>query len=87
MQIQRERSTSYHAKAKVDVERDRGPRGGRDLSKVDDRKAQVLFETAAEVLKKLAKTFDDFERKNETAWETERTRDEPCGGLVSSRIF
>lgn len=60
---------------------------GKDLSKTNDRKAQVLSETAAKVLKKLANTFDDFERKNETAWEPERTREEPCGGLVSIRIF
>ena len=39
-----------------------------DVAKVDDAKAQALFETTAEVLDGLRKAYDDFERKNEKAW-------------------
>jgi len=39
-----------------------------DVAKVSDPKAQALFETAAEVLKGLAKAFEDFEQKQERAW-------------------
>ena len=39
-----------------------------DVTKINDPKAQALFETSAEVLKGLVKAFDDFERKNEPAW-------------------
>jgi hypothetical protein len=39
-----------------------------DSSKVSDPKAQALFETSAEVLFGLHKAFDDFEKKNESAW-------------------
>lgn len=40
----------------------------KDVTMVSDPKAQALFETAAEVLKGLAKAFEDFERKREQAW-------------------
>lgn len=39
-----------------------------DVAKVQDPKAQALFETTAEVLQGLRKAYDDFEKKNETAW-------------------
>lgn len=39
-----------------------------DITKINDPKAQALFETTTEVLKGLAKAFDDFEHKNEPAW-------------------
>jgi len=39
-----------------------------DVSKISDPKAQALFEATAEVLKGLAKAFDDFEQKLEPAW-------------------
>ena len=39
-----------------------------DVAKVDDPKAQALFETTAEVLKGLAKAYDDFEARSERAW-------------------
>jgi len=41
-----------------------------DATKVSDPKAQALFETAAEVLKGLAKAFEDFEQKREAAWKS-----------------
>jgi hypothetical protein len=39
-----------------------------DVKKVDDPKAQALFETSAEVLDGLRKAYDDFEKRNEAAW-------------------
>jgi hypothetical protein len=39
-----------------------------DISKVQDPKAQALFETTAEVLKGLATAYDRFETGSETAW-------------------
>ena len=39
-----------------------------DVTKVTDPKAQALFETTAEVLGGLEKAYDDFERREETAW-------------------
>jgi hypothetical protein len=45
-----------------------------DVSKVNNPKAEVLFETTAEVLKGLVKAFIDFEEKKEQAWKTAGTR-------------
>jgi hypothetical protein len=39
-----------------------------DTSKVDEPQLAAMFETAAEVLKGLAKAFDDYEKKYEAAW-------------------
>jgi len=39
-----------------------------DVRKVDDPKAQALFETTAEVLDGLNKAYRDFESRNEGAW-------------------
>jgi hypothetical protein len=39
-----------------------------DVSKVQDPKAQALFETTAEVLKGLVTAYDHFESGTETAW-------------------
>jgi len=39
-----------------------------DAGKVNDPKAQALFETSAEVITGLLKAFDDFEKRNEAAW-------------------
>ncbi len=40
----------------------------RDVGNVSDPKAQALFETAAEVLIGIRKSFEDFEERNEPAW-------------------
>jgi hypothetical protein len=40
-----------------------------DVEKVDDPRAQALFETAAEVLLGLEKAFADYESKSEAAWQ------------------
>ena len=39
-----------------------------DVNKIEDPKAQALFETTAEVLIGLRKAFDDFEQQSEDAW-------------------
>ncbi len=39
-----------------------------DVAKVDDPRAQALFETAAEVLTGLEKAFRDFDEGTERAW-------------------
>jgi hypothetical protein len=40
----------------------------RDIDKIQDGKAQALFETAAEVLKGLDTAFQHYEQKREPAW-------------------
>lgn len=40
-----------------------------DVGKVDDPKAEALFETSAEVLGGLMKAFEHYEEKNEEAWQ------------------
>ena len=39
-----------------------------DISKIDEPKAQALFETTAEVLIGLQKAFNDYEEGSELAW-------------------
>jgi len=39
-----------------------------DVSKINDPKAQALFETTAEILTGLRKAYEDFEQKSEEAW-------------------
>ena len=40
-----------------------------DIDKVDEPQFKAMFETTAEVLGGLEKAFEDYERKNESAWE------------------
>jgi cytoplasmic iron level regulating protein YaaA (DUF328/UPF0246 family) len=40
-----------------------------DVSKVDDPAAKALFEVSAEVIIGLHKAFEDYEKKNEEAWQ------------------
>lgn len=40
----------------------------RDIGKVDDPKAEALFETSAEVLQGVITAFTHFEEKSEEAW-------------------
>jgi hypothetical protein len=42
-----------------------------DVTKIDDPRAQALFETSAEVLGGLVKAMSDFEARNEPAWRSE----------------
>lgn len=42
------------------------PRG--DINKIDEPKAQALFETAAEVISGLDTGFKHYEEKSESAW-------------------
>jgi hypothetical protein len=39
-----------------------------DVGKVDDPKAQALFETTAEVLNALITSYEHFEQRTEPAW-------------------
>jgi hypothetical protein len=39
-----------------------------DVAKVDDPRARALFETTAEVLLGLMRTYEDYEQRNESAW-------------------
>ena len=39
-----------------------------DVSKVEDPRAQALFETTAEVLIGLTKAYEDYEDRSEEAW-------------------
>ncbi|MEH1907545.1 hypothetical protein [Nostoc sp.] len=39
-----------------------------DVSKIEDPKAQALFETTAEVLKGLVNAYNDYEKHSEEAW-------------------
>jgi len=41
-----------------------------DVNKVDEPQLKALFEVSAEVLGALAKSFDDYKRKSEPAWQT-----------------
>ena len=43
-----------------------------DVNKVDEPQLKALFEESAEILGALAKTFEDYQRKTEPAWETSR---------------
>lgn len=40
-----------------------------DVNKINDPKGQALFETTAEVLLGLRKAYEDFEQRNEPAWQ------------------
>ncbi len=39
-----------------------------DVEKLNDPQAKALFEVSAEVIDGLEKAFEDYERKNESAW-------------------
>ena len=48
-----------------------------DVEKVDEPQFKAVFETSAEVLSGLVKAFNDYEKKNESAWT--RTQKETRG--------
>jgi uncharacterized membrane-anchored protein YhcB (DUF1043 family) len=39
-----------------------------DIDKVEEPQLKAMFETSAEVLGGLQKAFQDYEKKNESAW-------------------
>lgn len=41
-----------------------------DIEKVDEPQLKAMFETSAEVICGLEKAFSDYEKKNESAWQT-----------------
>ncbi len=63
-----ENDPRYHTQKLKEMLNETAEHARQDVSKVSDPRAQALFETAAEVLKGLAKAFSDFEEKNEKAW-------------------
>ena len=42
-----------------------------DVEKIDEPRAEALFETTAEVLLGLIKAYDHYERRSEEAWQRE----------------
>jgi hypothetical protein len=48
-----------------------------DVRKIDEAQAKALFETSAEVLNGIYKAFDDYEKKNEPAWQGGKDANEP----------
>jgi hypothetical protein len=54
-----------------------GEHAKEDVSKVQDPKAQALFETTAEVLKGLVTAYDHFESGTEAAWKVEAAGSRP----------
>jgi hypothetical protein len=64
-----ERDPRHHTARLKKMLNDTATHAREDVLKISDPKAQALFETAAEVLKGLAKAFDDFEQKSEPAWQ------------------
>ncbi|GIK38959.1 MAG: hypothetical protein DPW09_42015 [Anaerolineae bacterium] len=58
----------YHTQKMKDRFRELVDHLHQDVGKVNEPKAQALFETSAEVLNGLAKAFEDYEKKNEQAW-------------------
>jgi hypothetical protein len=40
----------------------------RDIDRIDDPRAEALFETSAEVLQGLITAFEHYERRSEEAW-------------------
>ena len=43
-----------------------------DIDKVDEPQLRALFEESAEIMGALAKTFEDYQRKTEPAWQPSR---------------
>jgi HD-like signal output (HDOD) protein len=63
-----ENDPRHHTQKLKQMLNDTAAHAREDVAKISDPKAQALFETAAEVLKGLAKAFEDFEQKQERAW-------------------
>ncbi len=55
-----------------------------DAGKVTEAKARALFETSSEVLARLVKAFDDYERKGEEAWRTHLLASLPKGRTTNA---
>lgn len=58
----------HHTIKLKDMLRDAAAHAREDVGKVDDPKAQALFETTAEVLGGLERAFEHFEQGSERAW-------------------
>jgi hypothetical protein len=64
----------HHTQKLKQMLNDTADHARQDVRKVQDPKAQALFETTAEVLGGLVKAFDDFEQKREEAWKSAGAR-------------
>jgi hypothetical protein len=64
----------HHTQRLKQMLKDTAAHAREDVAKTSDPKAQALFETSAEVLLGLAKAFEDFEKKSETAWRAAGSR-------------
>lgn len=58
----------YHTERIRGMLRDVMDHARADVSKVDDPRAQALFEATAEVLGGLMKAYEHFEQRSEEAW-------------------
>lgn len=58
----------HHTIKLKDMLRDAAQHAREDVSKVDDPKAQALFETTTEVLNGLVIAYEHFEQGSERAW-------------------
>lgn len=58
----------HHTIKLKDMIRDAAQHAREDVGKVNDPKAQALFETTSEVLNGLVTAYEHFEQKAENAW-------------------
>jgi hypothetical protein len=63
-----ERDPLYHTRKMKKVLAETIDHLRKDIGKVEEPQFKAMFETAAEVLAGLEKTFTDYEMKNEKAW-------------------
>jgi len=59
----------YHTEGIRGMLRDMITHLRQDIDKVDEPKAQALFETSAEVLEGLMKAYEHYEQRSERAWQ------------------
>lgn len=58
----------HHTAALRAMLRDVADHAREDVAKIDDPKAEALFETTAEVLGGLERAFEHYEQRSEPAW-------------------
>jgi len=63
-----DRDPTHHTRQQAERFRQSASHLREDVAKVDDPRAQALFEAAAEVLLGLEKAFRDYEAGKERAW-------------------
>ena len=58
----------HHTSRLKSMLRDTADHAREDVGRIDDPKAEALFETTAEVLEGLEKAFEHYEQRSEAAW-------------------